>query len=437
MGQDVQNEPESEDLKVEYNEDKEQEEAIELYTIISGRMKERYVSKLNSYEISDPYSENLLEYCDWEDYRNLEEYKNSIVKNSDYYRTVSTRYTLDDLKDAIAEFTSSTQYEWHLDQMNDTYKNMTNERLSEDEKKACALALSYYTGFKDNSDRSSRNVNVLVRGLNSESITKKWNDGEHFYPVIYFLTKAISSLPLYWGYTLRCVHLTKKQAYSYKPGTVVTWMQWSSSKIGEEPAEYFAERNTWFYIYSFSSREISQFSSYAEEKEALYPPFSHFLVFKNEIKDHRHHIYMRQIEIGLYPNNIIWVDDNILNPDWENKNLMEVAYYNSKILKIIPKITTETALAFIKSFRSFINSRTTKYKIMSDMTRNNEKESKNAGARLVKYLQDSGFEHLDIMIFTSSTDFAINELKKLKVTMRKNIRVTTDVDDAIKFLSSE
>ena len=60
MGQDVQNEPESEDLKVEYNEDKEQEEAIELYTIISGRMKERYVSKLNSYEISDPYSENLL-----------------------------------------------------------------------------------------------------------------------------------------------------------------------------------------------------------------------------------------------------------------------------------------------------------------------------------------------------------------------------------------
>ena len=56
----------------------------------------------------------MLEYCKWEDYRNLEEYKNSIVKNSDYYRTVSTRYTLDDLKDAIAEFTSSTQYEWHL-----------------------------------------------------------------------------------------------------------------------------------------------------------------------------------------------------------------------------------------------------------------------------------------------------------------------------------
>ena len=64
---------------------------------------------------------------------------------------------------------------------------------------------------------------------------------------------------------------------------------------------------------------MSQFSSYSEEKEALYSPFSHFLVFKNEIRKNRHHIYMRQIEIGLYPNNIIWVDDNILNPDWENK----------------------------------------------------------------------------------------------------------------------
>ena len=43
---------------------------------------------------------------------------------------------------------------------------------------------------------------------------------------------------------------------------------------------------------------------------------------------------MRQIEIGLYVDNIIWVDDNIFNSDWANKELMEIAYYNSKILKI-------------------------------------------------------------------------------------------------------
>ena len=297
------------------------------------------------------------------------------------------------------------------------------------------MVLSYYTGFKDNSDRSSRNVSILMRGLNSSEITKKWNDGEHFFPVIYFLTKAISALPFYWGYTLRCVHLTKKQAYLYKPGTVVTWMQWSSSKIGTKPADYFAKRNTWFYIYSFSSREISQFSIYSEEKEALYPPFSHFLVFINEIKNNRHHIYMRQIEIGLYPNNIIWVDDNILNKDWENKRLMEMAYYNSRILKIIPKISTETALAFISSFKNIINGQGCKYKIMSDMTRKNEYPPKNAGARFVKSLQDLGFKHLEVMIFTSSKQLAIDELKKLGAELNSNLEVTVSTSDAIRFLT--
>ena len=420
-----------------FNIDKEQEESIELYTIISGRIQEDYISLLNNYNISDPNSEKVLEYCQWEDYRNLSEYKNSIVKNSDYYRIVASSYNLNDLENSISKFTTSKQYYWHLEQMNKNWKKMKNERLSENEKKACALVLSYYTGYKDNSDRSSRNVSVLIRGLNCSDIVKKWNDGEHFYPVIYYLTKAISCLPFYWGHTLRCVNLTKKQALSYQPGTVVTWMQWSSSKIGKKPAGCFAKRNTWFYIYSFSSREISQFSVYSDEKEALYPPFSHFLVFKNEIRNNRHHIYMRQIEIGLYPNNIIWVDDNILNSDWENKSLMEVAYYNSKILKIIPKISTETAMAFIKSFKSFINSKTTNYKIMSDMTRKNEEPSKNAGARFVKYLQDEGFNNLEIMIFTSSTESAKNELKKLNVKMNNNIKVTTSTNDAEQFLISD
>ena len=321
--------------------------------------------------------------------------------------------------------------------MESNYSKMKSERLTKDEKKACALVLSYYTGYKDNSDRSSRNTNVLIRGGNAFSITNKWSDGYEFYPVIYYLTKALSSLPFYWGYTLRCVHLTKEQAFSYQPGIVITWLQWSSSKIGTKPAEYFAQRNTWFYIYSFSSREISQFSVYSEEKEALYSPFSHFLVFKNEIRNGKHHIYMRQIEIGLYINNIIWVDDKILNPNWENKRLMEIAYYNSKILKIIPKISTETALAFIKSFKPILYSKSTKYKIMSDMTRTNESPSNNAGARLVKALQDSGFSNLEIMIFTSSKEFAINELKKLGVKMNVKIKVTTKTDDALQFLTSD
>ena len=74
---------------------------------------------------------------------------------------------------------------------------------------------------------------------------------------------------------------------------------------------------------------------------------------------------------------------------------------------------------------------------MSDMTRNNENPSENAGARFVKRLQDSGFSHLEVMIFTSSKDSAENELKKLKVKMNKNIKVTTWKKDAIDFLCSD
>lgn len=275
----------TDDSEVTYEVDKDHQEAIDLYTTITGRINENYVSDLNNYDISSPDSEKILEYCEWEDFRKDEAYDNCIVKNSDYYRSVQTYYSFQELINAIKNFTSNKEFCWHIKQMEKNYTKMKSERLSTDEKKACALVLSYYTGYKDNSDRSSRNTNALIRSSNKITITKRWSDGKHFYPVIFYLTKAISSLPFYWGYPVRCVQLTKSQALSYKPGTVITWLQWSSSKIGKKPADYFKKRNTWFFIYSLTSREISQFSVYSNEKEALYSRFSHFLIFKNELKN--------------------------------------------------------------------------------------------------------------------------------------------------------
>ena len=414
------------------------ETAINRFTTISGTIPSQYISKLNKYSISDPNSEIMLEYCVWEDYRKKNSYQNCIVKNSDYYLSQTKKYNLEDLKKAIQHFCGTGKsYPWFISQMEKLYGNMKSSDLTTEEKKACTLALSYYTGDKQNSDRSSRNTNAVIRGQNSFSKTENWYDGEHFYPVIYFISKAISHLPFYWGYTVRCVQLTEEQTHVYEPGNIVTWLQWSSSKIGDNPAPYFKKRNTWFFIYSFSSREISQFSVYnEEEKEALYSPFSHFLVFKKIYENGKYKIYMRQIEIGLYVNNILWVDDNILNKNWENKGLMEIAYSKNKTLKIIPKISTDTAMAFLKSFRPFLKSGTVKYKIMSDMTRKNENPSDNAGARLVKYLQDNGFGDLEIMVFTSSTDKALREMKKLNVYMNVKIKVTTKTSDAISFLVS-
>jgi len=414
------------------------DETLKRYCTISGRIPKNYADKLKFFDISDPYSERLLEYCKWEDYRKKNAYHNCIAKGSDYYLSVKNKYSLDDLKNAIRNFSDDgLQYPWHIAQMNEKYQEMKTNTLTIEEKKGCALALSYYTGFKGNSDRSSRNTNVLIRGQNLFTKIEKWNDGKQFYPVLYFLTKALANLPFYWGYTVRCVDTDKEILKKYEPGTVITWLQFSSSKIGKEPAPAFSGRNTWFHIYSFSSREISQFSIYSTEKEALYSPFSHFLVFKKEYINNKTMIYMRQIEIGLYINNIIWTDDNILNSDWENKDLMEKAYSIKRDLKIIPKISTECALSFLKSFRPFIMGKTVKYKVISDMNRSNEKEPHNAGARLVKYMQDNNFNNIEIMIFTSSTENAKKELRKLGVKMNKYIKVTTSSAEALQFLISE
>ena len=414
------------------------DETLKRYYTISGKIPSNYAESLKNYDISDPNSEKLLEYCKWENYRSKNSYHNCIVKDSDFYLSVEQRYTLDDLKASLKHFTkeSPDEYDWHIDKMNKYYKNMKSNNLSTDEKKACALVLSYYTGKKDNSDRSSRNTNILIRGQNAFTKINKWNDGKLFYPVIYYLSKALANLPFYWGYTVRCVDADQDIISKYEPGTVITWLQFSSSKIGKAPAPAFSGRNTWFHIYSFTSREISQFSVYSNEKEALYSPFSHFLVFKKEVKGEKTMIYMRQIEIGLYINNIVWVDDNILNSNWENKGLMEKAYSIKRDLKIIPKITTECALAFMKSFKPFIVDGTVKYKIMSDMTRNNESEPNNAGARLVKYMQDNDFYNIDIMIFTSSTEKAKQELRRLGVNMNSCVKVTTSSYDALQFLIS-
>ena len=73
---------------------------------------------------------------------------------------------------------------------------------------------------------------------------------------------------------------------------------------------------------------------------------------------------------------------------------------------------------------------------MSDMTRTSESEPNNAGARLVKYMQDNHLGNIEIMIFTSSSEKAKSELKKLGVQMNNYIKITTSSSDALQFLIS-
>ena len=70
------------------------------------------------------------------------------------------------------------------------------------------------------------------------------------------------------------------------------------------------------------------------------------------------------------------------------------------------------------------------------MNRSNESEPHNAGARLVKYMQDNNFNNIEIMIFTSSTENAKKELKKLGVNMNSYVKITTSSYEALQYLTS-
>ena len=411
-----------------------EEETLKRNFTIVGKISPYFAETLKNYDISDPNSEKLLEYCTWEDFNQKNLYHNCIKKDSDYYYSIEKNYSLDDLKKAIKTFIKDDEFAWHLDIMEKKYKYMDTNNLSVEDKKACTLTLSYYTSTKENSDRIKRNTNVLIRGQNEFTQKENWSDGSQYYPILHYLSKSLVNLPLYTGYTVCSMDIDNKEYLeNYEPGTIITWLNYTSATAGKEISPYFRNRNTLFYIYSFSARDISKFSAYSIEKETLYPPFSHFLTFKKEFKYQKTCIYMRQIEIGLYINNIIWIDDKIFNSNWENKNLMEMAYSIKSNLKIIPKISTDCALAFMKSFKPFLTKRPIKYKIISDMNKTNEEES----ARLVKYMQDNYFDNIEIMIFIYYPETANNELRRLGVNINKFIKVTSSSNDVLQFLISE
>ena len=254
------------------------DETLKRYYTVSGRIPSNYAQRLKNSEISDPNTEKILEYCIWEDYRKKNSYQNCIAKDSDFYLSVENKYNFEDLQRSIKHFTSSdkTEFPWHIEQMNKNYKNMKTNNLSIDEKKACALVLSYYTGKKDNSDRSSRNESVLIRGQNLFTKIEKWNDGKLFYPVLYYLSKALANLPFYWGYTVRCVDMTNDCLSDYQPGTVITWLQFSSSKIGKSQHLIFQKEILGF-SYILSVQEKYPNLAFTQPKKKLYiAPFHTF-----------------------------------------------------------------------------------------------------------------------------------------------------------------
>jgi hypothetical protein len=60
---------------------------------------------------------------------------------------------------------------------------------------------------------------------------------------------------------------------------------------------------------------------------------------------------MRQVELGLCKWSVLWVDDQIFDDNWENKQHMEYAAVQTLDMNVhfIPKSSTDSALSFLRS----------------------------------------------------------------------------------------
>ena len=234
---------------------------------------------------------------------------------------------------------------------------------------------------------------------------------------------------------MRCVNLEDADLKEYVPGKVMTWTQFSSSSKNEHLLQTFKIRNTRMIIYSLTGRDISNFSCYAGEREILFLPYAHFIVFEHKLEKGIHYIYMRQIDLGVSTKNVLWVDDEIFNPDWENKIIMELANQMDPRIKFIPKISTECALSYLKSYwgqEKKRENRDYRFRIITDMKRPGEEGIGNkAGVMLLKEANRLGFT-CKKMIFTSAVGPVNGALHRENVDT-STITVTQVYENALDF----
>jgi len=336
----------------------------------------------------------------------MDKKKNSIVSEDKTHAIFQQPYSLEILNQAltpiIAEKDPSLMLlQYFKDQVIENphrQEYFTVKGLSESEAFACALALSFYTGYAGygthTSYRTNRGASQYARTANMDAGS---TEAKNYFPVMHYMIKALAFIPYHWGPCIRHVELTTEEHERYQVGSVVSWTQFTSSTTGAG-VSLFSGRNTVLHIFSLSGRCIQPFSNFPDEKEVLFAPWCTFLVTKKEQgEDGKTHIYVRQVELGITQNTIFWVDDKIMDANWENKILME--YLTSqglqRNLRIIPKISTNLALSFVDSpFGQYILKYIKEdFQIVTDMGRPEEENGSEAGAILIKELRERGFNN--------------------------------------------
>lgn len=200
-----------------------------------------------------------------------------------------------------------------------SYRHFLKKSVKEDEAKAYAFAIAFYTGAY--SEMISLNVNIFARRWQRNKATNAENVqvDDNAAMIMYYLIKGLSHINFYWGRVVRYVKLNEKDLKDYQPGEIITWLQFSSSDKGDDRStkhlKYFKERNTKFVIHSLTGRCIKEFSNCSQdEDEVLFLPHSTFLVCRTEIKDRKNIIYMRQVYKSILFT--LYLRRNVLDRTW-------------------------------------------------------------------------------------------------------------------------
>ena len=142
---------------------------------------------------------------------------------------------------------------------------------------------------------------------------------------------------------------------------------------------------------------------------------------------------MRQVDFTVSgKKNIIWVDDMIFDPEWENKYLIEEIYskYSSDV-NIYPKNSTDSVMSFLTcEVNSSKLRKLDKFIIISDMTRLNENPSENAGARFYKLFSELKYTNCSFIFYTSNIKYALNKLKELHVSQSEIEKIHIEDDQS-------
>lgn len=396
-----------------------------LYYIKCGELQLQHKSILE--KIDDPNSEISLEFIEWP----VSDKYLGLFSEEWLLHFFNTNASIDEIYQAVQEACSNNFNPLDLDAQASSLKCWQDNHISEEESKKYAIALNFYTGTM------AEDANRVLALEISEAFLKG-----HMFKIFYnnyhiiasYIIKALSSIPSYWGFCTRCIDLRFSDLEDYDKGTAITWIQFSSSIKGKNPQSPLTQRNTYFYIYSLTGKHISNYTNSPQKDEILFGPFSHFMVYKRKFKNNKNLIYLRQIEFGIGIKNILWVDDHIFDKNWENKKLMDNVVLMNKNIKFIPKNSTSTALAYLKSFwgrkKNHIGS--DDFRIITDMKRVGEDNPNEAGALLIKQILELGFA-CPIMVFTFNDKDAEKKLNKYGC-VANNILVTSKTREARNFM---